>query len=112
MKYKSLMKKTNGSISRNRIIYLVTTLFLVALSFYAFVEIKNLISSSNLVTHTNQVNLSLQKISSYIIDAETNQFGYLLTGDSLLITKKDTNLNRLKVELNLLESLISDNPHQ
>jgi PAS domain S-box-containing protein len=106
------MKQSNRSLSQVRIIYILTTIFLVGLSVYAFIEIKNLIDSSGWVNHTNQVNLSLQRISTSISEAETNQRGFLLTDDSLLLQKKDVALGNLLKDRNLLDSLVKDNPEQ
>lgn len=106
------MNKPDRSLSQVRVIYLATTIFLVALSIYAYTQIKNLIAASERVNHTNLVTLSLQKIKSNIIDAETNQQGYLLTDDSFLLNNRDIAFHNLAVELNKVDSLTRDNPEQ
>ena len=105
-------KKADPTLSRTRIIYIVTTLFLIALSFYIYGQIKNLINSSDSVNHSNRVTLSLGKTLIFILDAETNQRGFLLTGDSFLMERKAADLAQMNIELQKLDSLILDNPQQ
>ncbi|MEP7169228.1 MAG: PAS domain S-box protein [Bacteroidota bacterium] len=106
------MKKAIASLTQVRAIYITTTIFLVVLSIYAFAQIKNLIDSSNWVNHTNQVTLSLEKLSTAIIDAETNQKNFLLVGDSSCLIERDVSFNMLHVQLGLIDSLINGNPQQ
>ena len=106
------MKKTTHSFLYTKLIYVFTTIFLVALSTYTFALINNLIDSSHLVAYTHKVNLSLQKISAAITEAETNQRAYLLAGDSVLLSKKNIALNNLNLEYNLIAKLVKDNPEQ
>ena len=103
------MKKGGLSLFQIRIIYILTTFFLVILSIYTFTQIKNLIDSSNLVNHTTLVTQSLHKISSEVFEAETNKRGYLLSGNKLLLDKREVALTHLSVEQHALESLLKDN---
>ncbi|MEI7586863.1 ATP-binding protein [Runella sp.] len=106
------MKKNRHSLLEVRLIYVITTIFLVGLSIYLFFQIKNLIDISNWVNHTNQVNQSLQKLSSSLLEAESEHRGYLLSGEAVMLEKRDLALNSLKVEQHLLDSLLKDNPEQ
>ena len=106
------MKKRDGSLSQVRIIYVLTTIFLVILSIYTFIQIRNLIDSSNLVNHSSQVKKILQKVSSTITEAEISEHGFLLTGDKSLIQKRDVALDVLCFQLLTLDSLIKENPKQ
>jgi len=106
------MKRLNFSVLQIKIIYIVTTIFLVLLSLYAFVQIQNLIESSDKVNHTNQVTLSLQEVASYVTDAETSQRGFLLTGDSLLLEKRNIAFKSMEEELKIVDSLIADDDTQ
>ena len=58
------------------------------------------------------VTQSLHKISSAVFEAETNKRGYLLTGNKLLLDKKDAALVNLSSEQRSLESLLKDNNAQ
>lgn len=106
------MNKQSNSLSQLRIIYIATTVFLVALSIYAFLQLKSLIDSSQWINHTNQVTLSLEKISTSVIEAETNQRSFLLIGDSSCLIKRDSAFTALTHELNAVDSLTKDNTQQ
>lgn len=107
-----MIEKTDSSLSRISIIYLFTTIFLVALTIFVYIQIVSLINSFNLVNHTNQVNQSLEKISKAIISAGSHQNSYLLTGDSVMLAKRDAHFNTITNELNLVDSLTRDNAEQ
>ena len=68
--------------------------------------------TSELINHTNQVTQSLQKISTNIILAESSKRGFLLSGDSIHLRKRDSALNKLFSERTLLFQLVSDNVQQ
>ena len=106
------MKKGTHSIAQLRLVYVVTTSFLIILSIYTFIRIKDLIDSSNWVNHTILVTQSLHKISLKVFDAETNMRGYFLTGNKLMLNKKETALTALSLEQQTLYSLIKDNKVQ
>ncbi|MDQ3141931.1 MAG: PAS domain S-box protein [Bacteroidota bacterium] len=106
------MISTERSLSRIRLIYVLTTLFLVALSVYTFIQLKNLTDTSDWINRTNKINLSLQKISYATSSAETNLRGFLLTGDSTLLQKRDQALKAISKELNLMDSFNITNPTQ
>ena len=101
-----------ASHSRIKIIFLFATIFLIALSILSYVRIKNLVEASDLVNNTNLVNLRLEKIITVVIDAETNQKSYLITGNSAVLSKRDAAINTLTHELSLVDSLTKDNPNQ
>jgi signal transduction histidine kinase len=106
------MNTTSRSFLQIRIIYVATTLFLVALSVYTFIKLKKLTDSYELVNHTNQVTQSLQSVLTSIIQAEDCKRGFLLSGDSLHLTKRDSALHKISKESQALSQLISDNPRQ
>ncbi len=106
------MKKGTLSIAQLRFVYVVTTSFLIALSIYTFIRIKDLIDASNWVNHTILVTQSLHKISLEVFDAETNMKGYFLTGNKLMLYKKEKALTELSLEQQSLYSLIKDNKAQ
>ena len=106
------MIKTERSVSKIRLIYVMTTIFMVGLSVYSFVQINNLFKSSNLIYHTTQVKNALRNISAAVMEAETNKRGFLLTRDSLLLQKRNNALHSLERAQQDLDSLISDNTGQ
>ena len=105
-------KKRGHSLSKVRSIYIFTTFFLVGLSIYTFIQILHLFDASALIRHTSEVRESLNSISITLLDAESSKRGYLLTGDSLLLSKRNKALATLDEELDVLVKLIKDNPEQ
>ncbi len=104
--------KISRSVSQVRFIYVLTTIFMVGLSIFSFVQINNLFKSSNQIYHTNQVKNALRNISSSLLEAETSKRGFLLTRDSLMLIKRDNALRALALAQYNLDSLISDNEEQ
>jgi PAS domain S-box-containing protein len=76
------MKYTFRSLFQIRVIYLTVTLFLMALSFFVFKQVEELIESSQGVNRSTEVALELEKFMGYVKDAEAGHRGYLLTHDS------------------------------
>ncbi|HTH55918.1 MAG TPA: PAS domain S-box protein [Cyclobacteriaceae bacterium] len=106
------MIKVGSSLSRIRIIYIVTTIFLVALCSYASIQLKHLLDSYDWINHTNQVNLSFQSILIAVTDVDNNQKNFVLTGDSSCLAKRDSVFNTLTKELNKAAMLVKDNHEQ
>lgn len=100
------------SISRVRFIYVVTTLFLVGLSIFSYYQINNLFTTAQLLLHTNQVKDNLNHISAKLFEAETNKRGYLLTGDTSRLQKRDAALRSITGDRMLLDSLVRNNTAQ
>ena len=106
------MNKIERSASNIRLIYVMTTIFMVGLSIYSFVQINNLFKSSNLIYHTTQVKNALRNISAAVMEAETNKRGFLLTRDSLMLQKRENAIRSLERAQQVLDRLISDNTEQ
>ena len=54
-------------------------------SLASYVSIGNLIKSTDLVKHSDEVILNADNVISYLKDAETGQRGYLLTGNKVFL---------------------------
>ncbi len=106
------MKKGGNSLSKVRSIYIFTTVFLVGLSIYTFIQIMHLFDASAMIQHTSEVKESLHTIANTLLDAESNKRGYLLSGDSSLLYKRDNALQALKTEHDVLTALLKDNVEQ
>ncbi|MDZ4749633.1 MAG: ATP-binding protein [Saprospiraceae bacterium] len=87
----------------------MTTIFMIGLSIYSYVQINNLFESSKIIYHTNNVQNALGTISKSLVDAETNNRGFLLIRDSLMLQKRDKALISLAKGQQYLDSLISGN---
>ena len=65
-----------------------------------------------LVAHTLKVENQLTKVLSRLLDAETGQRGYLLTGDEAYLVPYRSASERLDSDLATLQTLVADNPRQ
>jgi CheY-like chemotaxis protein/CHASE3 domain sensor protein len=89
------------------------SLFILLLSsILAFYSIRSLIDKSWWVDHTNTVIQQIQKILTVTKDAETNQRGYLLTGNEDFLIGYDSYFREAQKCLNDLRKLTSDNQAQ
>lgn len=101
------MNRLSQSFLRIRIIYAVTTLLLVALSVYVFIQIKNLIDAAQSMSSANKITQTLQNIATNIVQAESSSRGFLLTKDSIHLLKVEIALNKLQTQRVELRELIS-----
>src|SRR6186713_3294735 len=94
------------TLERVRLIFIVSSIVLAGLFVFMFVQVKNLVASSDDLNHSNFVDNTLQSISSDISYAETSQRGFLLTGDSSHLERRDLAFSKLPANLELLDSLL------
>jgi signal transduction histidine kinase/DNA-binding response OmpR family regulator/CHASE3 domain sensor protein len=90
----------------------LSLLLLFISSLASYISITNLVKSSKMVSHSNQVITSLEEIVSTLKDAETGQRGYLLTGDKIFLEPYTGARARGIVLLNDVEAQTKDNPVQ
>jgi adenylate cyclase len=64
------------------------------------------------ITHTLSVDRSLMQVLADVLDSETGQRGYLLTGDPAFLTPYTAGLARITAELPLLEAELRASPTQ
>lgn len=64
------------------------------------------------VLHTHQVLEELAAVSSDLVDAETNQRGFILTGDTFYLPAYQSAVGRVQNDLKHLRQLTADNPAQ
>ena len=67
------------------------------------------IESSSWVTHTQEVLSNLEKVLSQLVDAETGQRGYLLTGKEYYLEPFNSANKAIKLNINNLRKLTLDN---
>ena len=91
-------------------VFAVALLLGVSLLYYHTTT--NLIATENWVAHTHDVIASLESGLAILTDAETQQRGYLLTGDEHFL--KDCQIAQAQVGgwLNHIRTLTADNPEQ
>jgi len=90
----------------------ISIFILVVISAVSYTFITNLLESRNLVDHSNEVILKLEKVMSIMKDAETSQRGYILTDqDDFLLPYKDA-YQSASYLLNQVQQLTSNNLYQ
>jgi len=90
--------------------FVASVLALVGIGLLSYYTTKNLVGAEVWVNHTYQVIASIESGRAILIDAETAQRGYLLTGDDVFL--KDSTNARAQVNawVEKLRSDVSDNP--
>ncbi len=105
------MKSNN--FKRNLLIgFSVSMIILIVSSVASFVSINNLLDSAGLVNHTNEVILQLKEINAALIDAETGQRGYLITGEDEFLDPYNDARERSITAFNNVKILTQDNSRQ
>jgi PAS domain S-box-containing protein len=98
--------------TRIKVVFILAAILLFTLSILSYVRVRTLISSGDLVNHTQLVILNLEELRSAINDADSNQKNFLITGDSSMLTNRDAAIGRVSAVLVAVDSLVRDNPKQ
>jgi len=88
----------------------VAVLLVVAVVGYS--NTTNLIEDSALVSHTHQVRRELASLMAELIDAETGERGYIITGDDAYLEPYTAGRNALRATQQALARLVADDPDQ
>jgi two-component system, cell cycle sensor histidine kinase and response regulator CckA len=75
-------------------------------------QINRLLSSEQKVSHTHEVIAQAYRIEKQLVNMESGERGYLITGDSNFLEPYRQGLSSIDSEFNKLARLISDNPAQ
>jgi len=78
----------------------------------AYGAVRALLDSEELVEHTWQVILQVERIMSLVKDAETGNRGYLITGDDTYLQPYRVARRELPGELDRFQAMSADNPQQ
>jgi len=78
-------------------------------SLASYVSINNLIKSTELVKHSDEVILTSEAVISTLKDAETGQRGYLLTGNKIFLQPYYGSTDTAMAALNRIEAQTKDN---
>lgn len=103
---------TKSLIKTPDLIFIILLVVLTTISFISYIRIKELNTASDLVYHTNQVNLKLNEVLVNLTNAETGQRGYLLTMDSSFLIPYQGSNEKVKRNISEIDSLVSDNLEQ
>ncbi|WP_205509637.1 response regulator [Longitalea arenae] len=98
------------AFKRNLIIgYGISLLLLVVSAVASYISINNLLFSARLVNHTNEVAKKVEKVMTGLVDAETGQRGYLLTGKKEFLEQYNGVPDRTNILLSDIKKLTADN---
>lgn len=104
---------TNGNLKRNLLIGFSASMIILILSSVASVfSIMNLLEASALVDDTNALIETLNKVRARMVDAETGQRGYLLTGREEYLEPYTNARSRVMEAVREAEALINDDQQQ
>lgn len=85
---------------------------IVGLGLYAYLNNRTFAETSNQVAQTNRVLYHTETILTLIMETESGQRGYVITGDSAFLRPYKRNVTPVRENLNTLIRLTSDNPAQ
>ena len=103
------LKKSTFLLKIAFVISLAVILFTASVSYK---HIINLNKSRDLIIHSYEVQLELERIISYIKDAETGYRGYLLYGDTTFLDSYSNSRERVNKAFFNLKNLTQDNQSQ
>ncbi len=95
-----------------RWVWIVAFAIMAALSAFGYASGRRYLSEAQWVRHTFEVTTLIQGVLSHVTDTETGQRGYLITGDESFLGPYREGLEALPRELEQLQMLTKDNPHQ
>lgn len=90
---------------------LIVGLFIVVVA-TSFLNMRTLVSSADWVAHTHEVMTNAHRLTKYMVDMETGQRGFMLTGNlSFLEPYNDGKRAFLETHREIIR-LVADNPEQ
>lgn len=103
------LKKSTLLLKIAFVVSLAVILFTASVSYK---HIINLNKSRDLVIHSYEVQLELERVISYIKDAETGYRGYLLYGDTTFLDSYSNSREKVNKAFFNLKNLTADNQSQ
>ncbi len=85
---------------------------LTTIGLISYKSTNELIEASLREKHTYQVLSQLEELNSQLINAETGQRGYIITGEQRYLEPYNAAINALEPKLKQLQQLTADNPNQ
>jgi len=103
----AMQKRTSSKFA-----LIFSALVFVAIGVGVFVGAQRFIADARLVAHTHEVISRVDEIQSMVLDAESAERGYLLTGSQAYLLDYQMSLERLPLQLTALIKSVGDNPDQ
>lgn len=98
--------------TRSKLALAFSALVFIAIGIGVFVGARWFIADARLVAHTHEVIGRIDEIQSMVLDAESAERGYLLTGSQAYLVDYQMSVERLPLVLASLSRAIADNPEQ
>src|SRR5262245_56879620 len=92
--------------------FVIPVVILLVIGAVAYRSMTKLIETSYQVAHTHQVLQELEAVLATMIDAESGERGYAITGEEQFLEPYQRALSRIQDELHRLATLTTDNPRQ
>jgi signal transduction histidine kinase/CHASE3 domain sensor protein len=95
-----------------RIIFAISIFILLFISSISYKHNRDLQNSSKLMMHTYEINIQLERLLSFVKDAETGQRGYIITKNSRFLAPYLFSRDKVNRSFIALRKLMDDNPKQ
>ncbi|MEA9560103.1 diguanylate cyclase [Xanthomonas campestris] len=97
---------------RNQLALVFSALIFIAIGIGIFIGARRSLADAALVSHTHEVIGRVDEIQARVLDAESAERGYLLTGNDAYLLDYQTSVERLPILIGNLRRKIADNPSQ
>jgi PAS domain S-box-containing protein len=94
-----------------KIVFFIAAIVLTILSGFSYIRIRQLIEAAELVDHTQEVKLSLERTYSELVQAESSQRGYIHSKNTAFLTNFYLALENLNSQIDKADLLTKDNPN-
>ncbi|MCD9087562.1 diguanylate cyclase [Stenotrophomonas sp. SY1] len=98
--------------TRSKIALVFSALVFIAIGIGVFIGARRFIADSRLVAHTHEVISRIDEIQAMVLDAESAERGYLLTGSQAYLVDYQMSIERLPLLLASLSRSIAENAEQ
>ena len=91
--------------------YALSLVIIIIIGIVGYTSITSLIDDYNWVNHTNEILRKADLLLALLIDEETGQRGFIITGDDQFLEPYNTSVNSVELEISDILNLTSDNPN-
>ncbi len=106
------MQKIKRPANFNYLAFIASSLILLSLAIFSLIWLQKQKKAEDLIAHTYEVKLQIEKAFGLLLEAESGQRGYLLHSDSSFLNNISHAEGLLDKGLSRLDSMIADNPVQ
>ena len=92
--------------------FLIPITLIVIVSFSVYENTQSIVKDNHWVVHTHKAIARAQELLNLIVDMETGQRGYLITGDPVFLEPYHLALDVWRQKMQSLSTQVSDNPPQ